>query len=308
MNAPKHHRAIILGSGPAGCTAAIYAARANLYPAMIVGLEQGGQLTKTTAVENWPGESEGISGITLMEKMLKQAERFNTKIFFDNIEQANLFQRPFYLKGNNSEYTCDALIVATGASAKYLGISSEQKYLGRGVSVCAICDGFFYKNQKVAVIGGGNTAAKEAIYLAKLVSEVTIIHRREGLRIEPIIVEQMKKTSNIKFELNHVVDEILGDTRGVTGIRIKNVASGVTKQLEVAGIFIAIGHKPNTEIFTNQLEMDQGYIKTGYGLTTATSISGVFAAGDVISQSYHQAITAAGSGCMAAIDAKNFLS
>ena len=309
MNAPKHHRIIILGSGPAGCTAAIYAARANLEPAIITGLEQGGQLTKTTDIENWPGEDSGISGTALMEKMLKQAERFNTKIISDNISQADLSKRPFSLKGDNAEYTCDALIIATGASAKYLGLPSEQKYMGRGVSGCATCDGFFYKNKKVAVIGGGNTAAEEALYLAKLVSEVTIIHRREGLRIEPALVDLLKKTPNIKFELNQVIDEILGDEHGVTGIRTKNVATNLTKDIEVAGVFIAIGHKPNTEIFINQLEMDQGYIKTNsaYGAATETSIPGVFAAGDVTDKNYQQAVVAAGSGCMATIDAKNFL-
>jgi len=304
-----HHRIIILGSGPAGCTAAIYAARANLEPAIITGLEQGGQLTKTTDIENWPGEDTGISGITLMEKMLKQAQRFDTKIILDNISQTNLSKRPFFLKGDNAEYTCDALIIATGASAKYLGIPSEQKYMGRGVSGCAACDGFFYKNKKVAVVGGGNTAAEEAMYLAKLASEVTIIHRREGLRIEPILVELLKKTPNIKFELNQIIDEILGDEHGVTGIRTKNVTTNLTQDIEVAGVFIAIGHKPNTEIFRNQLEMDQEYIKTGstYGAATATSIPGVFAAGDVTDKNYQQAVVAAGSGCMATIDVKNFL-
>ncbi|CAL7962760.1 thioredoxin reductase [Gammaproteobacteria bacterium] len=307
---PKHHRIIILGSGPGGCTAAIYTARANLESAVITGLEQGGQLTKTADIENWPGEDAGISGIILMEKMLKQAQHFGSKIISDSIAQTDLSKRPFYLKGSNDEYTCDALIIATGASAKYLGISSEQKYMGRGVSGCAVCDGFFYKNKKVAVIGGGNTAAEDAMYLAKLASEVTIIHRREGLRIESITIEQLKRTRNIKFELNQIVDEILGDEHGVTGIRIKNVASNLTKEIEISGVFIAIGHKPNTEIFANQLDMEHGYIKTGlaYGAETATSIPGVFAAGDVINQNYHQAVVAAGSGCMSAIDIKNFLS
>lgn len=309
MSTPQHHRIIILGSGPAGCTAAIYAARANLEPAIITGLEQGGQLTKTYDIENWPGEDEGISGTVLMENMLKQAKRFDTKIITDNISQADLTKRPFYLKGDDAEYTCDALIIATGASAKYLGLPSEQKYMGRGVSGCAACDGFFYKNKKVAVIGGGNTAAEEALYLAKLASEVTIIHRREELRIEPILIDILKNTPNIKFELNQVIDEVLGDERGVTGIRTKNVATNLTKNIEVAGVFVAIGHKPNTDIFINQLEMDQGYIKTNstYGAATATSIPGVFAAGDVTDKNYQQAIVAAGSGCMATIDAKNFL-
>jgi len=309
MTMSKHHKIIILGSGPAGCTAAIYAARANLEPVIITGLEQGGQLTKTNDIENWPGEEIGISGINLMEKMLKQVQRFDTKIISDNILLVNLSKRPFYLKGDNNEYTCNVLIIATGASAKYLNIPSEQKFMGRGVSGCAVCDGFFYKNKKVAVIGGGNTAAKDALYMAKIASEVVIIHRREGLRIEPIVIEQLKKTANIKFELNNIVDEILGDEHGVTGIRIKNVAANLTKVIEVTGVFIAVGHKPNSEIFVNQLEMDQGYIKTSlaYGAPTATSIPGVFAAGDVINQNYHQAVVAAGFGCMAAIDAKNFL-
>jgi thioredoxin reductase (NADPH) len=309
MTIPRHNKIIILGSGPAGYTAAIYAARANLEPAIITGLEQGGQLIKTNDIENWPGEDAGISGIALMEKMLKQAQRFDTKIISDNISLVNLSKRPFYLKGDNDEYTCDALIIATGASAKHLGIPSEQKFMGRGVSGCAVCDGFFYKNKKVAVIGGGNTAAKDVLYLAKLASEVTIIHRHESLRIDPITIEQLKKTPNIKFELNHIIDEILGDEHGVTGIRIKNVATNLPKVIEVTGVFAAIGYTPNTEIFINQLEMDQGYIKTGleYGAATATSIPGVFAAGDVINQNYHQAVVAAGFGCMAAIDAKNFL-
>jgi thioredoxin reductase (NADPH) len=305
-----HHCIIILGSGPAGYTAAIYAARANLEAAVITGLEQGGQLTKTADIENWPGEDTGISGITLMEKMLKQVQRFNSKIISDNILQADLSKRPFYLKGDNDEYTCDALIIATGASAKYLGIPSEQKYMGRGVSGCAVCDGFFYKNKKVAIVGGGNTAAEDAMYLAKLSAEVTIIHRREGLRIEPIIIDRLKKISNVKFELNQIVDKILGDARGVTGIRVKNANSNLTKEIEVDGVFIAIGHKPNTEIFVNQLAVEHGYIKTSlaYGAATATSIPGVFAAGDVIDQKYRQAVVAAGFGCMAAMDVKNFLS
>jgi thioredoxin reductase (NADPH) len=306
---PIEHHILILGSGPAGCTAAIYAARANLAPAIITGLDQGGQLTKTNSIDNWPGENEGISGITLMEKMLKQTERFNTKIIYDNITEANLTTRPFYLKGANSEYTCNILIIATGASAKYLGLPSEQKYLGRGVSGCAICDGFFYKNKKVVVIGGGNTAAKDALYLAKIAAEVTIIHRREGLRIEPMVIEQLKNTPNISFELNYIVEEILGDNTGVTGIKIKNILNNSMKELDISGVFIAIGYKPNTEIFKGQLTMEQEYIVTGLDkkYATATSVSGVFAAGDVINNNYHQAITAAGSGCMAALDVKKFL-
>jgi thioredoxin reductase (NADPH) len=306
MTTPKHHQLIILGSGPAGCTAAIYAARANLQPAIITGTEQGGQLVKATKIENWPGEVDGISGTALMEKMLQQAQRFSTEIISDNISQANLAVRPFYLKGDNNEYTCDALIIATGASAKYLNIPSEQKYIGRGVSTCAVCDGFFYKNKKIAIVGGGNTAATDALYLAKLASEITIIHRRDNFRIEPILIEQLKKIPNIKFEFNSVVDEILGDEHGVTGVKIKNSSSNLTKEIEVAGIFIAIGYKPNTDIFINQIEMDQGYIKADYNSITATSIAGVFAAGDVISRNYNQAIIAAASGCAASLDVKNF--
>ena len=309
MNTPKHHQVIVLGSGPAGSTAAIYTARANLESAIITGMEQGGQITKAANIENWPGENSGISGNDLMEKMLKQAERFGTKIISDNISQVVLSKKPFYLKGDSDEYTCDALIIATGASAKYLGIPSEQLYMGRGVSSCAICDGFFYKNKKVAVVGGGNTAAEDALYLANLAFEVTIIHRREELRIEPITVTKLKNTPNIKFELNYIVDEILGNEHGVTGLRIKNTSSNSTKTLEVDGVFVAIGYKPNTEIFKDQIEINQGYIKVGLNNNSpsATNIPGVFAAGDVINQSYHQAVTAAGTGCVAALDAKNFL-
>lgn len=306
MSTPKHHRLIILGSGPAGCTAAIYAARANLEPAIITGLEQGGQLTKTMGIENWPGENEKITGTALMEKMLKQAQIFHSEIIMDNISQVNLATQPFCLRGDNDEYSCDALIIATGSAAKYLGISSEQKYIGHGVSGCAICDGSFYKNKKVAVIGGGNTAAETTLYLAKLASEIIIIHRRDQWRAESILVERLKKIPNIKFELNYIVDEIIGDEQGVTGIKIKNVATNSLKEIAVAGIFIAIGYESNTKIFANQLAMNQGYIKIGHGFTTATNIPGVFAAGDVTDQNYHQAIVAAGSGCMAALDVKKF--
>lgn len=310
MSTSKHHRIIIIGSGPAGCTAAIYAARANLEPAIILGLEQGGQLTKSDMIDNWPGETEGISGVALMEKMLKQARRFDTKIITDHISEVNLTKRPFYLKGDNAEYTCDALIIATGASAKYLGIPSEQKYMGRGVSACAICDGFFYKNKKVAIIGGGNTAAEDALYLAKIATEVTIIHRREEFRMDPISLERLKRTPNIKFKLNSVIDEILGNEHGVTTINIKNTNTNEIQKLDIDGVFIAIGHKPNTEIFIDQLEMSHGYLKVGFtiGAITSTNIPGVFASGDVSTHNnHHQAITAAGSGCIAAMDAKNFL-
>lgn len=302
----QHYPLIVLGTGPAGCTAAIYAARANIPTAIITGLEQGGQLTKSIKIENWPGTSEGITGMTLMENMLTQAQRFNAKVIADNISQVKLTTKPFYLQGDNATYTCDGLIIATGASAKYLGLPSEQKYLGHGVSACAICDGFFYKNQKVAVVGGGNTAIENALHLAQLASEVTIIHRRDQFRAEAILVNQIKKLPNINFELNYTVEEILGNELGVTGIRLKNVGTNITKPLEVAGVFIAIGYKPNTDIFAGQLTMNQGYLKTNYNYPTATSIPGVFAAGDVTEQNYHQAVVAAGSGCMAALDVKKF--
>lgn len=309
MNTPKHHKIIILGSGPAGCTAAIYAARANLDVALITGAEPGGQLTKTNDVENWPGEDEGITGFDLLENMLNQAKRFNAKVIEDNIANVELTNKPFHLKGDNSEYTCDALIICTGASARYLDLASEKKYTGRGVSGCAVCDGFFYKNKKVAVIGGGNTAADEALYLAQIASEVTIIHRNENLKIEPILLEKLKNTPNIIIELNHQMLEVLGDDGGVNGITIKNVISGEAKDLSVTAVFIAIGYKPNTEIFIDKLVMENGYIKIDFAgkAKTATSVPGVFAAGDVTNQAYRQAVVAAGLGCMAAIDAKNFL-
>lgn len=306
MDVPQHYRLMVLGTGPAGCTAAIYAARANLTTAIITGIEQGGQLTKSAKIENWPGESTGITGMALMEKMLNQAQRFNAKVITDSISQVKLKSKPFHLQGDNTTYTCDSLIIATGASAKYLGLPSEQKFMGRGVSACAVCDGFFYKNQKVAVVGGGNTAAENALHLAQLASEVTIIHRRDQFRAEPILVNQLKKLPNINFEFNSIVKEILGNELGVTSIKIKNVGTNVTKELEVAGVFIAIGYQPNTDIFMDQLAMHQGYLKIGYDYPTATSIPGVFAAGDVTDQNYHQAVIAAGSGCMAALDAKKF--
>ena len=309
-----HHKLIILGSGPAGYTAAIYAARANLNPVLITGNEQGGQLLKTNSIENWPGDVHGVSGFELMERMKNQAERFDTKLIFDHITSVDLQQRPFKLQGENDSYSCDALIIATGASAKYLGLPSEQKYMGKGVSACAVCDGYFFKNAKVAVVGGSNTAVEDALYLSKIAKEVTLIHRRNNLRAEDILIKnimEQTKTGNIKIEWSHEVDEILGDDNGVTGIKIKNVLDNTSKTLEVQGIFIAIGHNPNSAIFTNQLEMDNGYIKIMRGSNsnfTATNIPGVFAAGDIADQIYRQAITAAGMGCMAALDAKKFLS
>jgi len=309
MNTIEHHKVIILGSGPAGCTAAIYATRANLDAALITGPEPGGQLTKTNEVENWPGEDAGITGFDLLANMLNQAKRFNTKVIEDSISSIELANKPFYLKGDNGEYTCDALIIATGASAKYLGLESEKKYLGRGVSGCAVCDGFFYKNKKVVVIGGGNTAADEVLYLAQIAAEVTMIHRNENLKIEPILLEKLKNTSNVKIELNQQLLEVLGDDNGVTGVKIKDVVLDEIKELPVSAVFIAIGYKPNTAIFIDKLAMESGYIKVGFTgkAKTATNIPGVFAAGDVTDQTYRQAIVAAGQGCMAAIDAKKFL-
>ena len=310
-----HHKLIILGSGPAGWTAAVYAARANLNPVMITGMTPGGQLSLTTDVDNWPGGKEGLQGPDLMENMKQHAERFNTEIIFDEITSADLKQSPFVLKGENT-YTCDALIIATGASAKYLGLPSEEIFKGKGVSACATCDGFFYRNQNVVVIGGGNTAVEETLYLANLASHVTLIHRRDKLRAEKILIDHLKQkkesTGKITFSWNSVIDEIIGNEQGVTGVRIKDVTTGETKQLETAGVFIAIGHQPNTGIFAGQLEMDEaGYLKIQSGTkqnSTATNIPGVFAAGDVSDPTYRQAITAAGSGCMAALDADKYLS
>lgn len=302
---PKHHKLIILGSGPAGCTAAIYAARANLEPAVITGLELGGRLVKATKIENWPGEDKGISGIELMEKIIIQAKRFGSKIISASISQTNLLIRPFLLKGDSDEYTCDVLIIATGTSAKYLGVKSEQKYIGRGISSCVLCDGSFYKNKKVAIVGSGNHAAENALYLAKISSDVIIINRSNNLRATPKLVEQLRNTPNIKLEFDYVVEEILGNEYGVIGLKIKNISSNLTKEIEAEGVFVAMGYKPNTELFIGQLEMDQDYIKVSHG--SKTSIDGVFAAGDVTTQNYHQAITAAGSGCIAALDAKSFL-
>ena len=308
----KHARVLILGSGPAGYAAAVYSARANLNPVLITGLEQGGQLMTTTEVDNWPGDAEGLQGPALMDRMRQHAERFHTEIIFDHINTAELGQQPFRLTGDNGIYTCDALIIATGASAMYLGLPSEEVFKGRGVSGCATCDGFFYKQQKVAVIGGGNTAVEEALYLSNIASEVVIVHRRDQFRAEAILVDQIMEKAekaNINIEWNSQLDEVLGDDTGVTGIRIKD-NNGATQTIELTGVFIAIGHKPNTGLFVDQLDMQQGYITTqsgNNGNATATSIPGVFAAGDVQDHIYRQAITSAGSGCMAALDAERFL-
>ncbi len=308
----RHSRLLILGSGPAGYTAAVYAARANLKPVLITGLEQGGQLTTTTDVDNWPGDVEGLQGPALMERMQKHAERFKTEIIFDHIHTADLKSRPFKLTGDSGVYTCDALIIATGASAKYLGIPSEEAFKGRGVSACATCDGFFYKGADVAVIGGGNTAVEEALYLSHIAKSVTVVHRRDKFKAEAILIDQLlekAKTGNVRIEWNHQTDEILGDSSGVTGLRIKDT-NGKPKDIPVKGVFIAIGHAPNTGIFTGQLDMQGGYIKTRGGTdgnATATSIPGVFAAGDVQDHIYRQAVTSAGSGCMAALDAERYL-
>lgn len=313
MNEVKHSRLIILGSGPAGYTAAVYAARANLKPLMITGIQPGGQLTTTTEVDNWPGDVEGLTGPALMERMQKHAERFDTEIVFDHIHTADLQQRPFTLKGDSGVYTCDALIIATGASAQYLGLPSEEAFAGRGVSACATCDGFFYRNQVVAVIGGGNTAVEEALYLSNIAKEVHLVHRRDKLRSEKILQDKiMEKAANgnIRLHWNHTLEEVLGDASGVTGIRLKSTLSGEENTLDLAGVFIAIGHKPNTDLFQGQLEMKDGYLKVrggGEGDATCTSIPGVFAAGDVADHVYRQAITSAGAGCMAALDAEKYL-
>ncbi|MGZ8186873.1 MAG: thioredoxin-disulfide reductase [Methylobacter sp.] len=313
MREAKHCRLLILGSGPAGYTAAIYAARANLNPVIITGLEQGGQLTTTTDVDNWPGDVEGLQGPDLMERMRQHAERFDTEIVFDHIHTADLSARPFKLMGDSGSYTCDALIIATGASARYLGIDSEEAFKGKGVSACATCDGFFYKNKPVAVIGGGNTAVEEALYLSNIASKVTVVHRRDKFRAEKILTNKLiekSRSGNVAIEWNHNLDEVLGDDKGVTGLRIKNTHDNSTKELEAHGVFIAIGHTPNTGIFEGQLDMEQGYIKVKSGIkgnATATSVEGVFAAGDVMDPIYKQAITSAGAGCMAALDAEKFL-
>ncbi|WP_217528541.1 thioredoxin-disulfide reductase [Vibrio metschnikovii] len=313
MSDVKHCKLLILGSGPAGYTAAVYAARANLNPVLVTGMQQGGQLTTTTEVENWPGDPEGLTGPNLMERMKQHAERFETEIVFDHINQVDFSQRPFRLKGDSQEYTCDALIISTGASAKYLGLPSEEAFKGRGVSACATCDGFFYRNQKVAVVGGGNTAVEEALYLANIASEVHLIHRRDTFRSEKILIDRLMdkvNNGNIVLHTNRTLDEVLGDEMGVTGVRLKDTQSDQTEQLDVMGVFIAIGHQPNTDIFQGQLDMKDGYIWVQSGLegnATQTSVPGVFAAGDVMDHNYRQAITSAGTGCMAALDAERYL-
>ena len=313
MAATKHARVLILGSGPAGYTAAVYAARANLKPVLITGLAQGGQLMTTTDVDNWPADASGVQGPDLMARFLAHAERFNTEIVFDQIHTAKLTDKPIRLIGDSGEYTCDALIIATGASAMYLGLPSEQAFMGKGVSGCATCDGFFYKNQDVAVIGGGNTAVEEALYLSNIAKKVTLVHRRDKFRAEPILVDHLMekvKEGKVELKVHSVLDEVLGDDSGVTGARIKNAQTGAAQDLALQGVFIAIGHRPNTEIFAGQLDMANGYIitKTGLaGMATATSVPGVFAAGDVQDHVYRQAITSAGTGCMAALDAQRYL-
>lgn len=315
MSDIQHHPLLILGSGPAGYTAAIYAARANLKPVLITGLEQGGQLTTTTEVDNWPGEAEGIQGPELMDKMLAQAKRFDTEIIFDQITSVDFSNKPYRLEGDSVSYSCDALIICTGASAMYLGLESEEAFKGKGVSACATCDGFFYRNQKVAVIGGGNTAVEEALYLSNIASEVVLVHRRDELRAEAILIDHlMAKTTqnggNITVEWDSVLDEVLGDTSGVTGMRLKNVKDDSNKEHLLMGVFIAIGHSPNTGIFNGQLEMSGGYLNVAGGMegnATQTSLPGIFAAGDVMDHVYRQAVTSAGTGCMAALDAERYL-
>ncbi len=312
MSNARHCPLLILGSGPAGYTAAVYAARANLNPVIITGMQQGGQLTTTTDVENWPGDADDLTGPALMERMQKHAEKFDTEIVFDHIESVDFSSKPYKLKGN-SEYTCDALIICTGASAQYLGLPSEEAFMGRGVSACATCDGFFYKNQKVAVVGGGNTAVEEALYLSNIASEVHLIHRRDTFRSEKILTERLKdkvKNGNIILHTDRTLEEVLGDNMGVNALRLKDTKSEATHEIAVAGVFIAIGHKPNTDIFAGQLEMNDGYltIKSGTrGNATQTSVEGIFAAGDVADHIYRQAITSAGAGCMAALDAERYL-
>jgi thioredoxin reductase (NADPH) len=313
MSDVKHCGLLILGSGPAGYTAAIYAARANLAPVVITGLQQGGQLTITTDVDNWPGDVEGLQGPDLMQRMQRHAERFDTEIVFDHIHTAQLGQRPFLLEGDAGKYSCDALVIATGASAKYLGLPSEEAFMGKGVSACATCDGFFYRDKVVAVIGGGNTAVEEALYLSNLASEVILVHRRDALRAEKIMQDRLfdrEKNGNLRIMWDHVVDEVLGDDSGVTGLRVKNVHSGEPTELDLSGVFMAIGHTPNTGIFEGQLDMADGYIRINSGtegMATATSVPGVFAAGDVADHVYRQAVTSAGFGCMAALDAEKWL-
>lgn len=313
MSTPRHSRVLILGSGPAGYTAAVYAARANRNPLLLTGLEEGGQLMTTVEVDNWPGDPYGLTGPALMERMRKHAERFNTEIINDHVNKVDLSRRPFMLEGDHGTYTTDALIIATGATAKYLGLPSEQHYRGRGVSACATCDGFFFKNQRVAVVGGGNTAVEEALYLSNIASHVTLIHRRDSLRAEKILQSHLfekERAGKVRILWNHTVEEVLGDDNGVTGVRVAHVKDGTTSELEVSGLFIAVGHAPNTQLFEGQLEMKNGYliVRSGLeGFATQTSIPGVFAAGDVADHVYRQAITSAGSGCMAALDADKYL-
>ena len=313
MSEPIHARLLILGSGPAGYTAAVYAARAGLSPVLVTGIEIGGQMTTTTDVDNWPGDDEGVQGPDLMERMRRHAERFDTRLIRDHVASVDLSRRPFRLSGDSAAYTCDALIVATGASAKYLGLDSEEAYKGRGVSACATCDGFFYRSQPVAVVGGGNTAVEEALYLSNIASRVTVVHRRDRFRAEKILADRLiekSRTGNVAIEWDHVLDEVLGDDAGVTGIRIRGTKAEERKELPVHGCFIAIGHTPNTKIFEGQLDMHGGYIRVRGGLegdATATSVPGVFAAGDVADHVYRQAITSAGAGCMAALDAERYL-
>lgn len=313
MSEIKHNQLMILGSGPAGYTAAVYAARANLKPVLITGMQQGGQLTTTTEVENWPGDAHDLTGPALMDRMKEHAEAFDTEIIFDHIHTVNLEQRPFTMQGDNGTYSCDALIICTGASAKYLGLESEQAYSGRGVSACATCDGFFYRNQKVVVVGGGNTAVEEALYLSNIASEVHVVHRRDTFRSEKILIDRLMKkveSGNIILHLHRELDEVIGDEMGVTGVRLKSSIGEAPEQLDVQGVFIAIGHQPNTDIFKGQLEMHNGYLKVQSGTegnATQTSVEGVFAAGDVMDHIYRQAITSAGSGCMAALDAERYL-
>jgi len=313
MTDVKHSKVIILGSGPAGYTAAVYAARANLNPVVITGIQPGGQLTTTTDVDNWPGDVEGLQGPALMERMQKHAERFDTEIVYDNINEVDTSSRPFVLSGDSAQYSCDALIIATGASAQYLGLPSEEAFMGKGVSACATCDGFFYRNQKVAVIGGGNTAVEEALYLSNIAEEVILVHRRDALRSEKIMQDRLfekQKNGNVRIEWNHTLEEVLGDDSGVTGMRLKSTVDSETTDIDVHGVFIAIGHVPNTGIFKDKLDMENGYLKINTGQSggaTATSVPGIFAAGDVCDHIYRQAITSAGFGCMAALDAEKFL-
>lgn len=313
MSDVRHERLIILGSGPAGYSAAVYAARANLKPLLITGMQMGGQLTTTTDVDNWPGDDAGVQGPELMERMKRHAERFDTEVLFDHINEVELGRRPFVLKGDNGTYSCDALIISTGASARYLGLESEQRFMGQGVSACATCDGFFYRNKDVVVVGGGNTAVEEALYLSNIASKVTLVHRRDSLRAEKILQDKLfekAENGNVELVWHHTLDEVLGDDSGVTGVRLASTQDDSTHEMVAPGVFIAIGHHPNTDIFEGQLDMASGYIRVRSGLdgnATATSVTGVFAAGDVMDHVYRQAVTSAGSGCMAALDAERYL-